>query len=455
MGITVTTRTLVATILAASLALGVVVVPGHAQSPGTRDAPPFSVTHYDVEIEPRLESQTLTGTATLSLVFNRDLVQTIALNRGRLEIDGVEEDGRPRAFTVEGSRLRLILPRGKVNEKRTLTVRYRGTASSGLLFNAEREQIYTVFSTSQWMIALDDPSARATLRLRVTMPRTWNGAASGREVSRRDVASGGDGTGEKAQMEWQLDRPVPTYTFGFAIGAFSEASDRSSRVALRYLGRDFSEADLRRIFTETAQMLSFFEQRSGVPYPGDAYAQALVARTAGQEMVGLSIVSEEYGRAVMADPSAIGLIAHELAHQWWGNMVTCHAWTEFWLNEGFATFMAAAYREQRFGRDVYVKDVASMKARYEQVRERGNDGPLVFASWDRPTADDRTLVYQKGAYVLHELRELVGDTAFWAGIRRYTTEHFGKSVTTADFQSAMEQASGMDLRAFFDRWVYH
>jgi aminopeptidase N len=438
-----------ALILVSGLSLCAWAVAVHAQAPAVGSERPFSVTHYDVEIEPRLESQTITGTATLSFVFTRDFVQSIALDRGRLEIDGVEEDGRPRAFTVEGSRLRLILPRGKANEKRTLTVRYRGTASSGLLFNTEREQVYTVFSTSQWMIALDDPRARATLRLRVTMPRTWSGAASGREVSRRDVA------GEKVQMEWQLDRPAPTYTFGFAIGAFAEASDRSSRVALRYLGRDFTDADLRRIFSESAPMLSFFEQRSGVPFPGDAYAQALVARTAGQEMSGLSIVSEEYGRAVMADPSAIGLIAHELAHQWWGNMVTCHAWTEFWLNEGFATFMAAAYREQRFGRDVYVKDVASMKARYEQVRERGNDRPLVFPSWDRPTADDRTLVYQKGAYVLHELRELVGDAMFWAGIRRYTTEHFGKSVTTTDFQTAMEQASSMDLRPFFDRWVYH
>jgi len=436
-------------ILTTCLVLALSAVAGHAQTPATGAERPFSVTHYDVEIEPRLQSQTLTGTATLSLVFTRDLVQTIALDRGRLEIDGVEEDGRPRAFTVDGSRLRIILPRGKPEEKRLLTVRYRGKASSGLLFNTEREQIYTVFSTSQWMIALDDPRARATLRLRVTMPRTWSGAGSGREVSRRDVA------GEKVQTEWQLDRPAPTYTFGFAVGAFSEASDQSSRVALRYLGRDFSDAELRRIFTESAQMVSFFEQRSGVPYPGDAYTQALVARTAGQEMAGLSIVSEEYGRAVMADPAAIGLIAHELAHQWWGNMVTCHAWTEFWLNEGFATFMAAAYREHRFGREVYAKEVASMKARYEQVRERGNDRPLVFPAWDFPTADDRTLVYQKGGYVLHELREQVGDTAFWAGIRRYTTDHFGKSVTTADFQMAMEQASGKDLRAFFDRWVYH
>jgi aminopeptidase N len=442
-------RRWLAQILAGWLGALVIAADGRAQSPSLRDERPFSVTHYDVEIEPRLESQTITGTATLTLAFIRDLVQTITLDRGRLEIDGVEEDGRPRAFSVEGSRLRLLLPRGKANEKRTLTVRYRGTASSGLLFNTEREQIYTVFSTSQWMIALDDPAARATLRLRVTMPRTWNGAGSGREVARRDVAAG------KMQMEWRLDRPAPAYTFGFAIGAFSEAGDESSRVALRYLGRDFADADLRRVFNETSQMLSFFEQRSGVPYPGDTYAQALVARTAGQEMAGLSIVSEEYGRAVIADSSAIGLIAHELAHQWWGNMVTCHAWTEFWLNEGFATFMAAAYREQRFGRDVYAKDVAAMKARYEQVRERGNDRPLVFPSWDRPTADERTLVYQKGGYVLHELRELVGDTAFWAGIRRYTTEHFGKSVTTADVQAAMEQASGMDLRPFFERWIYH
>jgi aminopeptidase N len=104
---------------------------------------------------------------------------------------------------------------------------------------------------------------------------------------------------------------------------------------------------------------------------------------------------------------------------------------------------------------MYLEDVASMKSRYEQVRARGNDRALVFPSWDRLTADDRTLVYQKGGYVLHELRELVGDAAVWAGIRRYTSEHFGKSVTTGDFQAAMEQASGMNLRAFFDRWVYH
>jgi aminopeptidase N len=435
--------------MAVLLSIGLLAAAAHAQTPA-REERPYSVTHYDVQLEPQLDSKTITGTATFSVVLHRDnLMTTIALDRGRLEIDAVEEDGRPRAYTIDGGRLRIMLPRGRADETRAVTVRYHGLPSSGLVFNAEREQIYTVFSTSQWMIALDEPSARATLRLRLTMPRRWTAVASGREIARRELSA------NTVVVEWEQTRPVPTYTFGFAAGAFSEVTDGASGTALRFLGRGFPESELRQIFSETAKAMAFFEQRSGVPYPGDAYAQALVARTAGQEMAGLSIVSEEYGRAVLADPSAIGLLAHELAHQWWGNMVTCHAWTEFWLNEGFATYMAAAYREQRFGRDAYLSDVASMKARYEQVRARGNDRPLVFPNWDRPTADDRTLVYQKGGYALHELRELLGDTAFWAGIRRYTTEHVGRSVTTEDFRAAMEQASGNDLRAFFDRWVYN
>jgi aminopeptidase N len=170
-------------------------------------------------------------------------------------------------------------------------------------------------------------------------------------------------------------------------------------------------------------------------------------------MAGFALMSEDYGRAVIADPAAVSLLAHEIAHQWWGNMVTCASWNHFWLNEGFATFMAAAYREERFGRDVYLKDVAAMRERYERVRANGHDRSLVFADWSTPSADDRTLVYQKGGYVLHLLRERLGDEIFWAGIRRYTTANFGQSVTSADFQRAMEQSSGQNLSDFFARWV--
>ena len=207
-----------ARILTFLLAIGAPVATAFAQRPA-RDERPFHVTHYDVALEPRLESRTVIGTVTLSVVVHRDDVaaagSTIMLDRGGLEIDSVREGDSSRAFTTE------------------------------------------------------------------------------------------------------QNRSVPAYTFGFAAGAFSEVTDRAGRTALRFLARGFTESELHRIFSESAQMIGFFEQRAGVPYPGDNYAQALVARTAGQEMAGLSIVSEEYGRAVLADPTAIGLLAHELAHQWW------------------------------------------------------------------------------------------------------------------------------------------
>jgi aminopeptidase N len=135
-------------------------------------------------------------------------------------------------------------------------------------------------------------------------------------------------------------------------------------------------------------------------------------------------------------------------------MVTCAGWNHFWLNEGVATFMAAAYKEHRFGRGEYLREIESNRKNYVRVRDAGHDRSLVFPDWSHPTADDRTLVYDKGAYVLHLLREELGERAFWKGLRAYTRAYFGKSVTTADFQKAMERASGKDLSAFFNKWVY-
>jgi aminopeptidase N len=126
----------------------------------------------------------------------------------------------------------------------------------------------------------------------------------------------------------------------------------------------------------------------------------------------------------------------------------------FWLNEGFASFMADAYDEHRFGREVYLQDIERARARYEAVRQGGGDRSLVFPDWNRPTANDRTLVYQKGAYVLHLLRQDMGEDPFWAGIRRYTQTYAGRTATTDDFKRSMEASSGMSLDAFFDRWVY-
>jgi aminopeptidase N len=317
-----------------------------------------------------------------------------------------------------------------------------------LRFVAERQQAYTIFSTSEWLVCVDAPDDKATFDLRLVLPSGLRAIGSGTLVSEQP---GPDGT---IVHRFRQERPGSTYLFGFAAGRFIDVKAARGKTVLRYVGEGFSPDELGRVFRDTPGMLDFFTRRAGVAYPQDTYTQVLVANTAGQEAWGFSLLSDAYGHAVLNEPAAVSLIAHELAHQWWGNLVTCRDWTQFWLNEGFATFMAAAYDEERFGREAYLRDIDRARVRYEAVREAGGDRSLVFPDWNHPTANDRTLVYQKGAYVLHLLREQLGDDIFWAGIRRYTTAHAGGSVTTYDFKQSMEESSGTNLSAFFDKWVY-
>jgi aminopeptidase N len=215
-----------------------------------------------------------------------------------------------------------------------------------------------------------------------------------------------------------------------------------------------SDDELRRIFQNSRDMLAFYRERAGVAYADRIYTQVLAAGGVEQEMSSFTALRETYGRDVLANEKEVWLGAHEFAHQWWGNMVTCRDWTHFWLNEGIASFMASAYKEHRFGRAEYMKDIEEYRTNYEKVKNAGKDRSLVFPDWNNPTSEDRTLVYDKGAYVLHLLREELGDKVFWDGIRRYTRKYFGKSVVTSDFQKEMEAASNRSLKQFFDRWVY-
>jgi aminopeptidase N len=208
------------------------------------------------------------------------------------------------------------------------------------------------------------------------------------------------------------------------------------------------------MFRDTPDMLEFYEERAGVRYADETYTQVLAAGGVEQEMSSFTALNESYGKRVLANERDLWLGAHEFAHQWWGNMVTCRDWNHFWLNEGMANFMTAAYIEHRFGRAEYLREIESYRTSYEKVRTVGKDKSLVFPDWLHPTPQDRTLVYDKGAYVLHLLREELGEQAFWKGIRSYTRAYFGKSVVTADFQTAMERASGRSLAPFFSRWVY-
>ncbi|GAB3387250.1 M1 family metallopeptidase [Lysobacter fragariae] len=408
----------------------------------------FDVVAYRAQVEPDLATRSIRGAVTVRLRTTAPTAD-IALDRGALVIDAVEEDGHALEFSDEGTRVRIRLPRtARAGERHRITLRYHGTPAYGLEFAPDRAQVYTVFSTSQWLPVVDAPDERATLDLAVLLPADLQAVGNGQALSPRRQ---GDA---RVLHRWRLRDSVPSYVYGFAAGRFNEAFGNAGNVRLRYLGEGFNAAELQRVFTDTRDMLAFFADKAGVPYAGTRYTQALVDNTVGQELAGFALLSEDYGHEVLADPQRSGLIAHEAAHQWWGNRVTCAGWEQFWLNEGVATFMAAAYLEHRFGRVIYDAQVERWRTRVERLRAEGKDKPLVFPDWNHPSGDDRAVVYQKGAYVLHLLRLRLGEDAFWAGLRDYTRTHIDRTVDTRDLQVAMQRHSPDDLAPFFAQWIY-
>jgi aminopeptidase N len=409
----------------------------------------IDVLNYSVTLEPDIAGKSIKGTVVIQFLIESNNLTHAEFDCGALTIDSVRLSGGPAQFAVRDHRLKVSLPSGlRAKEVREIEVEYHGKPTYGIRFFPDREQVYTIFSTSQWMVCVDDPADKATLTFRLILPPTLTPVANGKFVSQRDFAS------DKRVSEWRQENAIPSYIFGFAAGPFRVVKEKRGNVELRYLATNYSEPEVRRIFRDTPDMLNFFERRAGVKYADRMYTQVLAAGGVEQEMSSFTALKETYGKQLLDNEQDLWLAAHEFAHQWWGNMVTCRDWNHFWLNEGIANFMAAAYLEHRFGRAVYLREIERYRTSYEKVRAAGKDKSLVFPDWLRPTREDRTLVYDKGALVLHLLREEMGERAFWNGLRIFTRRHFGKSVVTSDFVRAMEEANGKSLQKFFAEWVY-
>ena len=410
----------------------------------------FDVTNYNAQIEPIIANKSVMGKVSIQFISLKNNLTEIQLNTGNLEIDAVRENKTALKFEKKDALLNITLARvANLNEKREIEIEYHGTPKYGIKFYPEQSQVYTLFSTSQWMPCIDAPDDRATFRLNLITPKDSKVVGNGRFIKQTNLPD------NKISSVWEQKNPVSTYIFGFAFGQFREVVENHKNIKLRYLASpNFSENEIKQIFRDTADMLEFYEEKSGVKYADGVYTQVLAQGGVEQEMAGFTAMNETYGREVLKNEQEIWLCAHEFSHQWWGNMVTNQAWTHFWLNEGIANFMTAAYFEHRFGRTKYLAQIEEYRTIYEGVRTAGKDKSLVFPDWNKPTREDRRLVYNKGAYVTHLLREEIGETAFWKAMRDYMQKYWGKSVTTINFQKTMEKSSGKDLSVFFNKWVY-
>ena len=412
-------------------------------------APPprsYDVEHYEVKIEPDLAARRLKGEVTIQLHSIVDGLDALELDAGSLQVSAAVEEFASLRFERRGELL-VVHPDKpiRLGEVRKITVRYEAQSAPGL--SVFDNQVWAGYFTSHWMVCDEQAEDRATLRLLITAPAGMKVAASGRLVSTHRQ-------GSASVSEWREDAEVPPFVFAFAVGNLAESTAQEGQVKLRLLGPEGDARELAKIFHETGSALRFLADKSGAPYREKTYTQALLRNGPEQEAAQFTLLPESYGQTLLSHPDDLWLLVHEMAHQWYGIGIATRDWSDFWLSEGMASFLADVYLGEKFGSERYTKEIEAAHQNYEKMKAAGKDRPLSFHDWNKPNEAGGRLPYDKGAWVLHLLRQQMGDDAFWRGLRVYTKDNWGKQVTSRDFEKSMEAVTDMPLTGFFQTWVY-
>jgi aminopeptidase N len=399
-------------------------------------------TRYSVKLVPDFERQLLLGEETIE--FQADAGEVVWEKQTGLQIVTAKfADGE---VTVAEQAVRVRL---HANGKHTLQLKYTAAAARGMKWLAGNAGLITAFYCEAWMVCDNSPGQRASLRMEIVVPSKplTHGASGFRAVGPgRRGKQWSDRDGDHFVFE-QSD-PVQTYLFSFAVARLELADDGMFSIYAPTI--DLNKA----AFTKTADAYAFLRAAASVDPMNSHYTQAfLPGPSMGQEAAGMALMSQD-DLADLAAKDDVQLMAHELAHQWWGVTLGIRSWSDFWLNEGFAEFMSHAYIEKHQGRAAYDKKIAELQERMKKLREQGKDRPLHWEKWKDPHEALGPIPYVKGALFLDRLRKELGDGIFWRGIGLYTSRNARRLVDSQDFKRAMEEASGRDLTALFQEAVY-
>jgi aminopeptidase N len=421
----------------------------------------FRLDHLRLELDVDVRKKRLSGRATLDLRPIEDGLASIELDASELTIRRVTVRGRRTAVRHDGETLTVALPRGtRAGARVRVAVDYAGRPRRGLWFvgpdRAHPERLPQAWSQCQaedahaWFPCVDHPNDKFTSEVVVTVDRDLTTVSNGKLVGKTT-------RGARTTWHWRQDRPHPAYLMCLTVAPYRETRGRASGVPLRYYAFPGKEKEARKLYGRTPAMMRTFVKLFG-PYPWREYSQLVASEYTwgGMENTGATTLTEKGlmdARAAM-DLTYDGLLAHELAHQWWGDLVTCHGWHHNWLNEGWATFCEALFNEARGGDDAGAWTRLKNANAY-WVQDRGQyRRPIVFDHYHVPTDLFDRHAYEKASLVLQMLRDELGDATFFRASRRYLERFAHGFADTGEFRRVMEEESGKDLTTFFRQWLY-
>ena len=394
---------------------------------------------------------------------------------GRLVLDGMElgvraatRNGAPTPFVSTDTEVAVLfdppLVRGELVE---VGLTYSAHPRSGLHFRhpgpGSPDTVDEVWSQGEgeenryWIPSWDHPGDRFVYSGSFTAADRFVVVSNGELVGKGATA----GAPGRTQWEYELQTgDLVTYLVALAVAPYQVVEGKAGAVSLMtYAAPEKERASVERAVAPTGLMMDFFGARTGFPYPHATYRQIFVQRFiyGGMENTGATIMdgSRFFFRVPMVPHvgDADGIIAHELAHQWFGDLLTCRDWSHLWLNEGFATYMTDLWNRERLGDEGWAQ---SVRERVDGLvaADKVEPLPMVGRFYARAGERANAHVYTKGASTLQMLRVLLGDDRFFAGLRTYVGRHAWGLVETDDLRRAMEDESGLELSWFFDQWAH-
>ncbi|HVG32604.1 MAG TPA: M1 family metallopeptidase [Pyrinomonadaceae bacterium] len=427
----------------------------------------YDVLHYVIRTRFNVPDKTVIGDETIILKPLSEGFNSLALDASDMKIESVvlSESNMPLPFQQPPDKLLIQLdrPYGPADSL-SLHIQYRAKPRRGLFFIAARQgetiskpaQIWTQGEPEdnhRWFPCYDYPDDKATTEQYITTGSNEIAISNGALV---ETTNNADGT---RTFHWVMRQPHSTYLTSLVVGDYVKLTDAYKNVSLEYYTYRGTEKTALRAFNATPEMMRLFTNLFKYEYPYDKYAQTIVQAFffGGMENITATTHADSeilYSAGEAGLEATQDLISHELSHSWFGDLVTCKSWKHLWLNEGFATFMEAVFKEHKSGREEYLRVMNENARLYLAEDQSRYRRPIVYDRY-RTASDlfDATL-YQKGGFIIHMLREVVGDEIFWKAVNRYLNEFKNGSVETADLQRVFEETSGRRLDWFFDQWVY-
>ena len=426
---------------------------------------PVDVEHYRFAVSLSDSTDRIDGDARIRLrvlaagltTIFLDLANATPARTGKgMSVASVEMGSRAVAFTHANDRLTMTLPAPSVaGQVLEFAVRYAGIPADGLQIKPNRYGERAFFSDDwpnkarQWLPTIDHVAEKATMEMTVVAPAHYQVVSNGRRIEETDLPGGARRT------VWPESVPISPwlYVLGVARFAVQVVGDyRGIPLETWVFARD-RDAGFHDFAVPVKDAMAFYSEFVG-PYAYEKLANVQSTATGGGMEAATAIMYDQ--RSVDGTRSLRwrNVIIHEIAHQWFGNAVTEADWDDVWLSEGFATYFTSLFIEHAYGRDEFAQVLRDSRKTIVDFYDKRPDYRVVHENLSDMSQVTTGMTYQKGAWVLHMLRQRIGDDHFWAGIRDYYARHMNGTATTTDFRQAMERASGQDLTAFFTQWLH-